>query len=347
MTRGPRVTWPAWPFAVTVALALCGTARGTTGSDLEFQREPTWAAPARDDVRTRALDWLAASLPEADREAAVREARSLWDARNGDGVEDLLDTVLATLAIGDPRAATVGDGAGGFAWLEAADVADFERDAIKLWVGRRLVREDRFDEALPLLADLDVATAVDPATLLFHRAACQHWLLEAEAARESLDRLLERAAEIPVRYERVARLLRADLAALEDGSLDHVARRMRDATRRLALGMAGPTTRGVQDGVIESLDRLIAKLEEQARGSGGGGGGGGEGTPLDTSRGAGARGAGEVRNRDLGAGTGWGDLPPLAREEALQQIGREYPPHYREAIEQYFKRLATGGGGAP
>ena len=27
---------------------------------------------------------------------------------------------------------------------------------------------------------------------------------------------------------------------------------------------------------------------------------------------------------------------------ALQQIGREYPAHYREAIEQYFKRLATG-----
>ena len=27
---------------------------------------------------------------------------------------------------------------------------------------------------------------------------------------------------------------------------------------------------------------------------------------------------------------------------ALQQIGREFPPHYREAIEQYFKRLANG-----
>ena len=35
------------------------------------------------------------------------------------------------------------------------------------------------------------------------------------------------------------------------------------------------------------------------------------------------------------------------REAALQQIGREYPPYYREAIEQYFKRLATGQENAP
>jgi hypothetical protein len=49
-----------------------------------------------------------------------------------------------------------------------------------------------------------------------------------------------------------------------------------------------------------------------------------------------------VRRRDLGSDADWGDLPPHAREEALQQIGREFPPHYREAIEHYFKRLAGG-----
>ncbi len=36
------------------------------------------------------------------------------------------------------------------------------------------------------------------------------------------------------------------------------------------------------------------------------------------------------------------DLPPHEREEALQQIAREFPPHYREVIEHYFKRLASG-----
>jgi hypothetical protein len=63
---------------------------------------------------------------------------------------------------------------------------------------------------------------------------------------------------------------------------------------------------------------------------------------MEDSRSAGGRGPGEVRSRELGAGDAWGDLPPHDRERALQQIGREFPPHYREAIEQYFKRLAAG-----
>ena len=167
---------------------------------------------------------------------------------------------------------------------------------------------------------------------------------------ESLDRLLERSGEIPVRYERVARLLRADIASLEDESLDHIARRMRDITRRLDLGRAGPKTLAVQDGVIDSLDKMIKQIEQQQQqqsqsssGAGGGGGGrSGNATPMEESRIAGGKGAGEVTKRDIGDSDGWGKLPPHKREEALQQIGREFPAHYREAIEQYFKRLASG-----
>ena len=236
-------------------------------------------------------------------------------------------------------------------WLTGSSAAAFQRDAVRLWLGRERVRRDRFDEGLVLLADLDAATAVDPAALLFHRAACQHWLLESDVAVETLDRLLERAGEIPVRYERVARLLRADIAALEDESLDHIARRMRDITRRLDLGRAGPKTLAVQEGVIESLDKLIKAIEQQQQqqqqqgqsaGGAGGGGRGGDGTPMDDSRIAGGKGPGEVTKKDLGDAEGWGKLPPHKREEALQQIGREFPAHYREAIEQYFKRLASG-----
>jgi hypothetical protein len=143
------------------------------------------------------------------------------------------------------------------------------------------------------------------------------------------------------------------MAALEDDSLDHIARRMRDITRRLDLGHAGPKTRSVQDGVIASLDKLIKKIEDQqnqaqaqaqaSSGAGGSGQGGDSATPMDDSRIAGGKGPGEVRNRDLGSTDGWGQLPPHERDEVLQQIGREFPAHYREAIEQYFKRLAAGG----
>ncbi len=355
-------TW-SLPIAVLLVMMIGGNAmrqcRAAAGDDGDLARRATWALPTDDVVRQRTLAWLAAR-PGADAAAADVTARAemLWSGGDATSARDTLDLVMATIELGDPRISTLraqvletAMPAPLPAWLDQSDTAPFARDAVRLWLGRQLVRLDRFDEALPLLATLDVGTSVDPAALLFHRAACQHWLLDAEAAIASLDQLLERAGEIPVRYERLARLLRADAAALEDDSLDHISRRMKDISRRLDLGKAGPTTRRVQDGVIESLDKLIKQIEDQQQqqdqGQGGGSGGGqsqdGSGKPMDDSKIAGGRGKGDVRKKNIGSADGWGNLPPHQREEALQQIGREFPPHYREAIEQYFKRLASGG----
>ncbi|MFM8413226.1 MAG: hypothetical protein ACKOCX_00715 [Planctomycetota bacterium] len=340
-----------------VAVGAGEPVRVAPAGDRELARDPSWAPPSADDLRRRAVAWAS----EAAGPGAVPQVEAIWDRLTTAGTTvDLVDVAMETAAAVDPRAADLRAAPGGpgrdVAWLDASSASDFGRQAVKLWLGRELVRRDRFDEALPLLADLDVATAIDPATLLFHRGCCQHWLLDREAALESFDRLLERSDELPARYLRLARLLRADIAGVESDSLDHIARRMRDVRRRLDLGRAGPETRRVQQGVLESLDKLIEDLEKQqqqrqgqagAAGAGGGGPGGAAGRPMDDSRIARGQGKGEVRNRDLGTGDGWGDLPPHEREAALQQIGREYPPHYREAIEEYFKRLATGGEDAP
>lgn len=349
--------------AALVATATAGAAkageplRAGSARDQDLAREPSWAPPSASELRRRALAWAS---DEAGPEAAEQVA-PIWDRLAAVGATgDAVDAAMETAAAVDPRAAELlaarGSRGRDVAWLDAASASDFGRQAVKLWLGRELVRRDRFDEALPLLADLDVTTSIDPATLLFHRGCCQHWLLEREAALESFDRLLERSDELPARYLRLARLLRADIAGVESDSLDHIARRMRDVRRRLDLGRAGPETRRVQRGVLESLDKLIEALEQQqqqqqsqagAAGAGGGAPGGAAGRPMDDSRIAGGQGKGEVRNRELGAGDRWGDLPPHEREAALQQIGREYPPHYREAIEEYFRRLATGGEEAP
>jgi len=342
-----RLVTVAMLVSVVGAMAVTG-ATDAGDRDVELVREPSWAPPGRAEVRRRAVEWAGAIGP-----AARDRAEAVWDRLDATATLDLVDAAMETAAAVEPRAAAVRDDVTtpDVAWLDAASTADFGRQAVKLWLGRELVRRDRFDEALPLLADLDVATAVDPATLLFHRGCCQHWLLAREAAVDSFDRLLEREDELPARYARLARLLRADIAGVEQESLDHVARRMRDVRRRLDLGRAGPETRKVQRGVIESLDKLIEELEQQqqqsqdqagAAGAGGGGRGRGAIKPMDDSRIARGTGKGEVKNRDIGEEQDWGDLPPHEREAALQQIGREYPPHYREAIEEYFKRLATG-----
>ena len=43
----------------------------------------------------------------------------------------------------------------------------------------------------------------------------------------------------------------------------------------------------------------------------------------------------------VGSEAGWGNLPEKDREKALQDIGRDFPSHYREVIEEYFRRLAA------
>ena len=53
------------------------------------------------------------------------------------------------------------------------------------------------------------------------------------------------------------------------------------------------------------------------------------------------RGAGEVKSKNIGNHSGWGDLPPKEKEEAIQQISKEFPSHYRDIIEQYFRKLAS------
>jgi len=55
----------------------------------------------------------------------------------------------------------------------------------------------------------------------------------------------------------------------------------------------------------------------------------------------GGKGSGRVTQKGVGHRSDWGNLPPKQREEALQQIGRDFPAHYRDIIEQYFRKLAT------
>ena len=63
--------------------------------------------------------------------------------------------------------------------------------------------------------------------------------------------------------------------------------------------------------------------------------------PATESRTAKGKGPGEVKSKNIGNHSGWGDLPPKEKEEAIQQISKEFPSHYRDIIEQYFRKLAS------
>jgi hypothetical protein len=235
--------------------------------------------------------------------------------------------------------------------LADAGTSPFERNNLRLLYGRWLVQSAFFDEALQQLESLQPADVVDPAGLLFYQSVVDHRLLKKEAGLEALSRLLEPGHDIPRRYLSVARLMQSDLSPLQDESLDHIARRMDDIRRRLDLGRAGTRVREVEDGVIKSLDKLIEELEKEAAAAAAAAAqGAGNLAPLSPAQDStpmGGKGPGHTVQKDIGHQSGWGDLPPHKRQEAMQQIGKEFPSHYRDVIEQYFRTLAAEESQAP
>jgi hypothetical protein len=319
-------------------------------ADNGFLPEATWQTPAPAAVFAQLEEYLDAADIAPEREAMVRDE---WRSADDGAETDLLDRLANALAEGDEQVADLvaycsrSSNAGplpDFAWLANSETPRLVRHNMRLYLARWLVQQGYYDEAIAWTNGLAPADVVAPDALLFYRAIAHHRLVEPNEADAALGQLLEREEALPARYQKLAGLMRQDVAGLEDESLDHIARRMDDIRRRLTLGRAGERVQGVESGVIESLDKLIKKIEDQmqqAQCSGGSAGGQQSGTPMQDSRIAELKAPGKVEPRDIGRGAGWGNLPEKDREKALQEIGREFPSHYREVIEEYFRRLAA------
>jgi hypothetical protein len=333
-----------------------------TSGATEFGAQASWKAPSAAEVRAQVLKWLDERKPAGDIRA---QAEKLWPADETAATPgaELLDRVGATIALVEPAAKPLVEFCAKSA--SAADVPDasfladekfdpFVRNNLRLMLGRTLALQRHYDDSLAQIGKLEPKDVVDPVSLLFYQSVCHHWFLDKAAGTKTIARLFERREELPRRYSTMATLMQADLSALKDESLDHISRRMNDITRRLDFGHSGKKVQGVENGVIASLDKLIEELEKQAqaRGTPGDGGGepgpGGRGQPQGIqSRGPAAdsmpavgKGPGNIDRKRIGSASGWGDLPAKEREEALQQIGKDFPSHYRDIVESYFRKIA-------
>jgi hypothetical protein len=322
-------------------------------ADDDFFSKPSWK-PVREEA---AYDLLNQYLTIADltpaQQAGVRDA---WQSvEQTEDSELALDRLAAALGHADPRVAELVTHCASashsgklpeFAWLADSATPEFVRNNMRLYLARWLIQQGYFDEGLAWTEGLSTSDVVAPEALLFYRAVAHHRLVQPDEASAALGRLLQREDELPARFQKLADLMRQDLATLKDESLDHIARRMEDVRRRLAQGRSGERVQTVENGVIESLDKLINRLEQQLQQqqqaqASSTPGGQPSGSPMPDSRIAGAKAPGQVDRRDIGDGSGWGNLSEREREKALQDIGREFPSHYREVIEQYFRRLAA------
>ena len=363
MTRSKmqRLNRIMWCHAALVTLALCSASAwdalptvadvtvlpGGTQSGTGLRAAPDWTPPTTDAVHGLAFDWLEARKVDPP---TRRRAEQLWsDVPQDTTAADRLTVLSKTFALADPRAQRLvrfcsapreGVQLPDVVWLTEPDVEPVFSANLRLVYGRWLIQESLFDEALVQFADLKPGDVVDPALLLFCQAVARHRLLQPEEGIKTIDQLLLGQAHCPRRYVALARLMREDLEGVTEDNLDHIARRMEDVERRLDLGRAGSKVRGIEDGVIESLDKLIKELEDQQQCQNPGN------TlqpmkPADDSQLMGGLAPGRVTRKRLGGKSGWGNLPPKQREEALQEIGRRFPSHYRDVIEQYFRKMAA------
>jgi tetratricopeptide (TPR) repeat protein len=337
--------------ACCLILSALALAVASVQADDALRAQPSWGLPSESQVREQVLDWLA-QHPSDD--GLQQQAQSLWPAEGHDATAgELLARLESTLAIAYPPAQQLIAHCNQpaerpawreFTWLTSQTTPPLVERNLRLVYGRWLAQQQFFDESLALLQDLKPEDVVDPATLLFYQAVVYYQLLHIDEAQEKLDTLLQRSPELPRRYQQLAQRMHEDLASLKVDSLDHIARRMDDVRRRLSLGRANHQVRQIEDGVIESLDKLIKKLEAQAQAQ-----------QQQTAQGAQpqslrpaaeskimeGKGSGKVDKKVIGSKSDWGSLPPKQREETLQQIGRQFPAHYRDVIEQYFKKLAS------
>ncbi len=226
------------------------------------------------------------------------------------------------------------------------------RDAVRIWMGRELTQQRLYDEALPVIAEVDAISSVAPASLLFYRGVCYHALLMKTEALADLRRLMENPDDAPQRFVKTAQLMVADIRPMKPDSLDEISRMMTDVQRRLDLGRANEEVEQREQQIIDKLTKMIDKIEEQQQqqqqaasaGSSGSSGGKPGGGMADSMADGNPLGKGDVDRKDVDQGPAWGNLPPAERHEAIQQISRDLPTHYRDAIEAYFRKMATDQG---
>jgi hypothetical protein len=320
------------------------------GNQGEFEGESSWTRPAKADVVARFTQWLEESGATVERrEALLARVNAVSD----EDPQQLLEAVCEGIASVNPAAAplikhcqqpTPSLSLVDTEWLASSELDEWSASNLRLLYGRWLGQNQFYDEALEQLRDLKVDNVIDPASLLFYRSVAHHQLLQKDECLTSVTQLLEQRDAIPRRYSSVAELMYSDLKPLKTDSLDEISRMMNNVGRRLGFGRAGKRVRTEEEEILAKLDKMIEDLEKQQQQQQGGGGGAGSGgapsSPMQDSSPAGGRGSGDVGNRDLGTGSPWGDLAPRERQETLQDITKDLPAHYREVLEEYFRKLA-------
>lgn len=319
---------------------------------VEPEAKVTFSRMPVDQIRTELLQWLAMSGAERETLEKVTAEWADTAALARLSGEELLDLLVASFALADRSTkrlveASYGSGPVDEVVFDGIREAAIFRNQIQHYRARWLVQHRFYDDALPLLSELNPEDVVDPAGLLFYRAICESQLLMRTAALDSLALLLHNTLNVPERFQVVAEMLQQELAGQKDDGMNRVSQLMQDVGRRLDLGRSGEKTQEQEDAVIAALDKLLEDMEQQNEQQNGGGGGG-SGSPQDQSQSQGAQQSqikgspadGEADRRKVTETGKWGMLDQQAEAKARELIRQKFPSNFLDQIGRYTKRIA-------
>ena len=250
--------------ATLALLVLTSTVVGQEKKPTSFGALETMSAA---DAKTKLTAWLK-EVGKSDA-ATLTKLDTIWK----DESRSTIDRMADSLALGDKIAASL--------IAEARDAnapapivlpavfkdektSAFYRANLGLIYARALANRRVYEEALDTLKMFQASQVADPAAYLFHRAVCEHAMQQKPEATKTILRLLEEGASIsPDRYKTVATLMLLDMHTWKDKDLGDIARKMDNIERRLEIARGGPETRRQQREVLNRLDEMIKKLENQ------------------------------------------------------------------------------------
>lgn len=338
------VNWATLAVAVTMALCTSAIARGGAND--------VFAPRSADEVRGDVMRWIARhNLQDAKTTSRVSE---LWISAGGPTPgREVFDRLIASFSLFDPDTKRFVDACSPVAPVKSLPNADLlSRDEsdefytanMRLFYARFLTQRLMYDEALTIFARIDPARVVDPGTCFFYLAVCQHQLMMRKEGLETLDKLQHKTEGVAESYARVAALMQDELQSLGDRPLEGVSKKMQDSERRLDLGRGGQRVQKVQEEIIESLNEIIKQKEQQANAQAQSGQGDNSSNrssgPADDSMLKGATAPGNVDKKNLKKQGAWGGMQPREIGPAQNLLNKEFPSNYRQAVEEYFKKLA-------
>lgn len=285
------------------------------------------------------------SSPE-DRSAAITESlRVLYpeykDALNALGEENLGAAIVTLTKLRDSADPFL-----------AADAT--------YYLARAYLLDERFEEALPLLGDLQTKWAdktVQGGEVLFLKGVAEVALLKHQEATATLGQFLREYPDAPERMRVGAMRQLEQLKLFQEGTLSDVQLRMDYSRRKLTLEDTGTDTRQQQDKIIDILSKLIKECEEKECNCKGGGSGSGqkksqgkgsegesqaqgEGQGQQGNSGGGSKGIDSDSVKRLHRGgpqSPWSHLRDKDRDPAFSAIKENFPARYQQLIEQYYK----------